>query len=155
VLSPGVEERSVYIPESDWWDLWTGEPAPKGWITAPAPTDTIPVYIRGGAGIPLWMSDTIALGTGVGLPALGSGRLVLMVFPGSARRTLVDPITLLPWTATIALDESGLTIDTDDAPTGTFAWIRGSAIPDDPRDHHVQLPIGDSVTTIDLDSHER
>lgn len=161
VLSPGVEERSVYLPEDDWWDLWTGEPVRSGWTKVPAPAGIIPVYVRAGACIPLWMpTDTVALGADVGLPTVESGRPVLMVFPGSGHHTMtahtmVDPITLGSWTAQLALDEDTLTVATTAAPDGLTAWIRGHVTPDRPAGLHVPLPVSDSITTIDLTSHGR
>lgn len=155
VLSPGVEERPVYLPTGDWWDLWTGAPVHSGWITAPAPVDTIPAYVRAGAGIPLWMPETVELGAAVGLPSAESGRMVLMVFPGSAHHTLIDPITLRPWAVQLTLDGPALTMDTNDAPAGVSAWVRGVERPGRPWLHLVQLPAGSAATTVDLGPHER
>ena len=41
----------MYLPAgAPWRDAWTGAEHHGGqWITAPAPLDTIPVYLRGGA----------------------------------------------------------------------------------------------------------
>jgi len=155
VLTPGVEERSVYLPERNWWDLWTGAPVPAGWITAPAPVDTIPVFVRGGACIPLWMPDTIELGAAVDLPSAESGQMVLMVVPGSAHHTLIDPITLQTWTVQLVLDGTMLTISATDAPAGVTAWLRGAATPGRRRDRLIRLPEGDAVTTVDLAEDEQ
>ena len=155
VLSPGVEERSVYLPEGDWRDLWTGEPVRAGWITALAPVSTIPVYVRGGACIPLWMAETLELGSVVGLPSVETGRLVLMVVPGSSRHTLIDPITLRPWTVQLALDGTTLTISTTNAPDGVAAWFRGATAPGRPRERLIPLPAGDAATSVELSDHEQ
>ncbi len=53
VVTEGARERRVYLPAGDggttWQDAWTGaEYQGGGWITAPAPLDTIPVYLRAG-----------------------------------------------------------------------------------------------------------
>jgi len=53
VVTEGARERRVYLPSADggtaWRDAWTGaEHQGGGWITAPAPLDTIPVYLRAG-----------------------------------------------------------------------------------------------------------
>jgi alpha-D-xyloside xylohydrolase len=39
----------VYLPAgADWRDAWTGAPAAGGqWVTAAAPLELIPVYVRG------------------------------------------------------------------------------------------------------------
>jgi alpha-D-xyloside xylohydrolase len=52
VYTEGARTRRVYLPAgpegTTWRDAWTGTEHPGGeWITAPAPLDTIPVYLRG------------------------------------------------------------------------------------------------------------
>ena len=45
--------RSVYLPASaTWYDYWTGRPAASGRISAAAPLDRIPVFVRAGSIIP-------------------------------------------------------------------------------------------------------
>ena len=53
VISEGAREREVYLPSgADWRDAWTGQPHAGGqWLTAPAPLETIPVYVRDGGNI--------------------------------------------------------------------------------------------------------
>jgi alpha-D-xyloside xylohydrolase len=50
VTSLGARERDVYLPEgASWLDAWTGAPvAGNGWVTAAAPLERIPVYLRDG-----------------------------------------------------------------------------------------------------------
>jgi alpha-D-xyloside xylohydrolase len=46
-------ERSVFLPgEAQWYDYWTGKLAASGAITAPAPYDQIPIFVRAGSIIP-------------------------------------------------------------------------------------------------------
>ena len=50
VVTEGAREREVYLPAgADWRDAWTGAPAVEGgqWVTAAAPLELIPVYVRG------------------------------------------------------------------------------------------------------------
>jgi alpha-D-xyloside xylohydrolase len=51
VVTEGAREREVYLPAgADWRDAWTGAPAAGGrWVTAAAPLELIPVYVRGRA----------------------------------------------------------------------------------------------------------
>jgi len=51
VVTEGARERDVYLPAgADWRDAWTGAPAAGGqWVTAAAPLELIPVYVRGAA----------------------------------------------------------------------------------------------------------
>ena len=45
--------RSVYLPlSSAWYDFWTGKPAPSGSLSASAPYDQIPIFVRAGSIIP-------------------------------------------------------------------------------------------------------
>src|SRR5205085_9161007 len=59
LVSPVTEykarTRHVYLPAgSAWYDFWTGARAAGGQaITAPAPYDQLPVYVRAGAIVPI------------------------------------------------------------------------------------------------------
>lgn len=54
VTAAGVQSRQVYLPHGLWYDFWTGRPVEGGQtITAPAPYDHIPVYVRAGSVLPL------------------------------------------------------------------------------------------------------
>lgn len=48
VLTPGATERTLYLPEGVWYDVWTGDKLDGGQtVTRPAPLGTIPVFSRG------------------------------------------------------------------------------------------------------------
>lgn len=52
VTSPGATDREVYLPETDggWIDFWTGNRIDGGQkITAAAPIDRLPLFVRGGS----------------------------------------------------------------------------------------------------------
>jgi alpha-D-xyloside xylohydrolase len=53
VVTEGARAREVYLPDgADWRDAWTGARVAGGRrITAPAPLETIPVYVREGGSI--------------------------------------------------------------------------------------------------------
>jgi alpha-glucosidase len=54
VLKSDQTSRPVYLPKGVWWDYWTGELVKGGrMIRAEAPLEIIPLFIRGGAVIPL------------------------------------------------------------------------------------------------------
>ncbi len=55
VTEQGATSRSVYLPAgSDWYNYWTNERIKGGQtITAAAPIDTIPLFVRAGSIIPL------------------------------------------------------------------------------------------------------
>jgi alpha-D-xyloside xylohydrolase len=55
VSEAGTTERSVYLPQAaTWYDFWTGDGLAGGQrIHATAPLDRIPLFVRGGAILPL------------------------------------------------------------------------------------------------------
>jgi len=55
VTEQGATSRKVYLPAgSDWYDYWTNERIKGGQtITAAAPIDTIPLFVRAGSIVPL------------------------------------------------------------------------------------------------------
>jgi alpha-glucosidase len=54
ILQPGQTSRLVYLPAGAWFDFWTGKSIQGGaMIQAAAPLETIPLYVRAGAVIPL------------------------------------------------------------------------------------------------------
>jgi alpha-glucosidase len=54
VTTKGAITRSVYLPEGTWFNYWTGEKI-KGskYVHVVAPLDTIPLFVKGGAIIPM------------------------------------------------------------------------------------------------------
>ena len=59
VVTGGARERDVYLPAGPdgavWRDAWTGESVPGGqWLTAAAPLEIIPVYVRDGGTVEPW-----------------------------------------------------------------------------------------------------
>ena len=59
VITEGARERSVYLPAgAGWLDAWTGQPVgASGWITAAAPIERIPVYLREGGQLQTLSAD--------------------------------------------------------------------------------------------------
>jgi alpha-glucosidase len=61
VITPGATARQVYLPAGSWYDLHAalaGHPVdPVGgrrFLTVPTPMESIPVFARGGAVVPMW-----------------------------------------------------------------------------------------------------
>lgn len=54
VTTKGAKTRSVYLPEGTWFDYWTGQQyAGKKFVHVLTPLDTIPIFAKGGAIIPM------------------------------------------------------------------------------------------------------
>jgi alpha-D-xyloside xylohydrolase len=55
VLAAGARHRDVYLPAGTRWrDAWTGTVHPGGTtVTADAPLDRIPLFLRGTANLPI------------------------------------------------------------------------------------------------------
>ena len=46
VVEPGATDWTVYLPEGDWVDAFTGRPEKAGIVSRPVPIDELPVYVR-------------------------------------------------------------------------------------------------------------
>jgi alpha-glucosidase/alpha-D-xyloside xylohydrolase len=76
VVEKGATARRVYLPEGTWFDWWTGKKTSgKRWIQRPVDLETMPIYVRAGAIIPL---DPIRQFTGQPV----SEPTTLQVYPG-------------------------------------------------------------------------
>jgi alpha-D-xyloside xylohydrolase len=54
VIEQGAKERRVYLPEgATWRDAWTGKECKPGWVKAKAPLETIPLFLRDDAELPI------------------------------------------------------------------------------------------------------
>lgn len=54
VTEPGATSRNLYLPQTVWYDFWTGVSMPGGKaIDAAAPLDRIPLYVRAGSIVPM------------------------------------------------------------------------------------------------------
>ncbi|NDL59963.1 TIM-barrel domain-containing protein [Phytoactinopolyspora mesophila] len=85
ITSAGTSAKDLYVPEGEWYDLWNGGHfSGPGVKTYHAGTDTIPVYARPGAIIPLDLGDDYQLGSGVGNDVETHTNLVFRVYPSGA-----------------------------------------------------------------------
>ena len=67
VVEPDASTWTVYLPEGDWVDFWTRESVKGGQaIRRTVPLSEIPVYVRKGASIPLYLPEGQRLGDPVG-----------------------------------------------------------------------------------------
>ncbi len=59
VLAAGVNQRDVYLPAgSSWFDFWSGQVLTGGQtLSAPAPIERIPLFVRAGSIVPMGAKD--------------------------------------------------------------------------------------------------
>lgn len=53
VLTKGATRREVWLPPGVWYDFWSRTRVTDAHVTADAPIDRVPLYVRGGAILPL------------------------------------------------------------------------------------------------------
>lgn len=57
ILRPGETGRMAYLPRGVWYDFWTGARRPGGMmVRVDAPLDKVPLFVRGGAILPMAQS---------------------------------------------------------------------------------------------------
>jgi len=106
IMKPDVTRRLVYLPAGSWYDYWTNKRY-KGatMITVDAPLDTVPMFVRGGAIIPV----------GPSLNYVGekpSDPITFNIYPddaGAASAKLYEDDGLSPSYKTGAFRRTGLT----------------------------------------------
>jgi len=87
VITAGQTSRDVWLPAGTWLDWWTGAPRDGGTKhTVDAPLDTLPLFVKAGAIVPLLRDtiDTLApvVGTTIESFANDPGVLFVRVAPG-------------------------------------------------------------------------
>jgi alpha-glucosidase len=54
VTTKGAQTRTIYLPEGEWYDWWTGKKySGKQYVHVVTPLDTLPVFAKAGAIIPM------------------------------------------------------------------------------------------------------
>ncbi len=82
VTTEGAAVKDIYIPRGEWWDFWNSCP-----FTGPrvklygVPIDSLPVFARPGAIIPLNLDDEFELGGSVGNTVESVVNLVFRIHP--------------------------------------------------------------------------
>jgi alpha-D-xyloside xylohydrolase len=75
IFEPGATERRVYLPEGEWYEFWTESAHTGGrWVTAPAPLETIPLFVKAGTILPLGPVEQF-------VGQRGTNDLTLLVYP--------------------------------------------------------------------------
>jgi alpha-D-xyloside xylohydrolase len=113
VLSP-VTERAVYLPEGAWIDYWSGKSlAGRQTVTATAPLDRIPLYVREGAILPKIPEDVMTLAPQAEVKDAKvkslDDRRVYEIYPGQRLQGITDfeGRTVMPGAAPKSLEMEG------------------------------------------------
>jgi alpha-glucosidase len=86
ILAPGLEARAVYLPEGPWYRWGRGHTIPlhgPGDLVASAPLEELPLFVRGGAILPMW---SLAQHTG----AINRASLRLHIWPGKGHLSFYE-----------------------------------------------------------------
>ncbi|EAG4058805.1 carbohydrate-binding protein [Listeria monocytogenes] len=94
IVQEGQTEKEVYLPEGEWVDLWNGGIHPGGeTISYYADVDTLPVFAKAGAIIPMNMTDGYQLGQNVGNDLKSYDNLTFRVYPsGDSEYSFYDDV---------------------------------------------------------------
>lgn len=85
ITTQGATTKDVYLPAGEWYDFWNGGRAiGSGTKTYHAGTDTIPVYVRAGAIVPLNLNADYVLGGNIGNSVTSYPNLVFRVYPAGS-----------------------------------------------------------------------
>src|SRR2546430_1279765 len=135
VTVQGARTRSVYLPAGAWVDYWSGALLDGGRrVRVAAPVERIPLFVRGGALLPLLADpgDTLAPAADPAVHRPGDALLVPIYPGGSAGGTVLADGTALGYTARA----SGVTL--------TIAGARA-------RRYQVEMPFGRAPLSVRLD----
>jgi alpha-glucosidase len=115
VVTRGATSRRVYLPEAQYFDFWTGERVPGGGdVLADAPLDTVPVFARLGAIVPMLSPDveTVVPSSDGSVVSLQdrAGFLEAQVFAGGQTSVTLDDGTTLSQSAPTSAFDPGATV---------------------------------------------
>ena len=121
VVARGLTSRSVYLPDAQYFDYWTGaRVAGAGDVIAEAPLDTVPVFARMGAIVPMLSPDveTVVPSSDGSVVSMQdrAGFLEVQVFAGGSTSVTLDDGTVLSQSAPTTAFDPGATITHSGAP---------------------------------------
>lgn len=110
VTSAGINKRTVYLPAGKWFDFWTGkEYAGSQTITADAPLDIMPIFVKAGSIIPMGPDISYATQsvdpTDIRVYKGANGSFVLYEDEGDSYNYEIGEYTEIPFTYDDATNE--------------------------------------------------
>ncbi|GAB1511346.1 TIM-barrel domain-containing protein [Actinophytocola sp. KF-1] len=116
ITTQGATSKSVYLPAGEWYDFWNGGRAQgPGTKTYFAGTDSIPVYAKAGAIVPLNLNANYQLGGTIGNSVTSYPNLTFRIYPSgtssydyfedsaNATRTITSTESFGTHTATVSV----------------------------------------------------
>jgi alpha-glucosidase (family GH31 glycosyl hydrolase) len=116
ITAQGATSKSVYLPAGEWYDFWNGGRAQgPGTKTYFAGTDSIPVYAKAGAIVPLNLNASYQLGGNIGNSVTSYPNLTFRIYPSgttsydyfedsaNATRTITSTESFGTHTATVSV----------------------------------------------------
>jgi alpha-glucosidase len=137
VVARGATSRSVYLPEPEYYDFFTGARVTGGGtITANAALDEVPLYARVGAIVPMLAPDVETLvpatdGSGVVSVADRSDVLYVEFFTGGSSSVTLDQSTSVAGTVKLGQSAPQGAYDVTLPPTAQNATLAQAAQPAD------------------------
>ncbi|MFI7702388.1 TIM-barrel domain-containing protein [Nonomuraea sp. NPDC049480] len=126
ITAQGATSKSVYVPAGEWYDLWNG-----GRFTGPgtktynAGLDTIPVYAKPGAIIPLNLNADYQLGGEIGNSVTAYTNLTFRIYPsGTTSYAYFEDTANATRTVTSAENWAGHTVTVTVPPLTTTSTLQ-------------------------------
>lgn len=112
ITSEGQTVKDVYLPEGEWYDFWNGGRAMGSDLKAySAGTDSIPVFARAGAIVPLNLNDAYEVGGTIGNDVNVYDNLVFRVYPaGDSNYEYFEDSADAHRTITVSADRDARTV---------------------------------------------
>lgn len=129
ITSQGQTVKNVYLPEGEWYDFWNGGRAQGDGIKAYyAGTDSIPVYARAGAVIPLNLNDSYEVGGTISNDVDSYENLVFRVYPAQESSYVYYEDSASAYrTIDVSADRAARTIEIDAPPLTTASTFQISS----------------------------
>ncbi|MBO9657396.1 MAG: DUF5110 domain-containing protein, partial [Chitinophagaceae bacterium] len=123
VTTKGAQTRTIYLPEGEWFDFWTGKKyAGKKYFNIVTPLDTLPIFVKAGGIIPMQpvmnytgekITDTITVNVYPG----GSSSFDLYEDDGTSLKYQQNEFAVTTIKSTFSSAEGSVTIS---KPAGSF-----------------------------------
>lgn len=128
ITQQGQTVKDVYLPEGEWYDLWNGGRAIGGGVKSyTAGVDSIPVYARAGAVLPLNLNGDYELGGAIGNDVDALENLAFRIYPaGESSYDYYEDAADAHRTLAVSADRAARTVQVSVPPLGTASTLQVS-----------------------------